>query len=334
MVCILSLCSAGTAVSCGKERPGAQQREGVVLQVVNVGVCITDGSVPLRHPRWSPDGSAIAAVSSDNNSLWLLRPDGSGLRKLTEALGVGSAFCWCDSSRLIAYRSVQYVGAKRILSLQVLDVKAGAARSLLETSLSLSPPVCCSTSRRIAVAIGDSVVFFGVRADRGGIAVESPPGQTSSRRGPACTMLLPVAKGLRIGREDLSGLVISEWPLTAPVLNASLSPGGRYVAVETLGSDTLRILDLERREGHPLGRGHDPVWSPRGDLIAWVESTENGLRIQQSDLVLYHVPSKITYRLTSTQDQIERDPCWAPDGRRLVYVDEASGRLQLAELAH
>lgn len=54
-------------------------------------------------PRWSPDGSQIAFISEQSgyNEIWLVRPDGEGLRRLTHAGMDFSDIAWSpDGSRL------------------------------------------------------------------------------------------------------------------------------------------------------------------------------------------------------------------------------------------
>jgi eukaryotic-like serine/threonine-protein kinase len=64
-----------------------------------------DPAVSVGVPVWSPDGSAIAFVSSKNHTglefgIWLVNPDGSNLRRLAET-GLGAA--WSPDGRFVYY---------------------------------------------------------------------------------------------------------------------------------------------------------------------------------------------------------------------------------------
>src|SRR5262249_49731093 len=55
-------------------------------------VQLTNDAAGERFPRWSPDGRRIAYFSnrSGRNQIWVVNPDGSGLRQLTDYVeGVG-----------------------------------------------------------------------------------------------------------------------------------------------------------------------------------------------------------------------------------------------------
>jgi Tol biopolymer transport system component len=69
---------------------------------------LTDDPSPDRHPRWSPDGNWIAFRSrrTDEYDIWLIRPDGSGLKPLTKSVGDerGSYATWSPDGAYIAYQ--------------------------------------------------------------------------------------------------------------------------------------------------------------------------------------------------------------------------------------
>jgi dipeptidyl aminopeptidase/acylaminoacyl peptidase len=75
-------------------------------------------------PRWAPDGSNIAFLSqrSGFNELWLIRPDGTGLRQLTQlGLDVGEHVWSPDGARLAV--TLNRGGA---LDLALVEVESGA----------------------------------------------------------------------------------------------------------------------------------------------------------------------------------------------------------------
>jgi dipeptidyl aminopeptidase/acylaminoacyl peptidase len=79
-------------------------------------------------PRWSPDGRLIAYISQrpDFNEVWLVRPDGTGLRRLTHLeMDVGE-IAWSPDSRSLA-ATVNRGGA---MDLALIDVGSGESADL------------------------------------------------------------------------------------------------------------------------------------------------------------------------------------------------------------
>jgi dipeptidyl aminopeptidase/acylaminoacyl peptidase len=88
------------------------------------------GQPKLRswQPRWSPDGAQIAFLSQQSgwNEVWLVRPDGQGLRRLTDLGADVDDLAWSpDGARLAA--AVNRGGA---LHLVLIDAQTGEATTL------------------------------------------------------------------------------------------------------------------------------------------------------------------------------------------------------------
>jgi dipeptidyl aminopeptidase/acylaminoacyl peptidase len=81
------------------------------------------------NPRWSPDGKQIAFISQQegHDDLWLIKPDGSGLRQLTH-LGYDISWpSWSPDCKKIVC-SVNEAGA---MNLVAIDTESGTPESLL-----------------------------------------------------------------------------------------------------------------------------------------------------------------------------------------------------------
>jgi len=112
---------------------------------------------------------------------------------------------------------------------------------------------------------------------------------------------------------------------SGPANNAfpSFAPdGGRFV-YRTFGpdGDGLRIMDLETRAATWLTHGYDnfPLWSPRGDLIAFSRQAEGAYEI-------YTVKpdGSALRRLTFTRGN-DAHMAWSPDGESIAFVSSRMG---------
>jgi serine/threonine protein kinase len=104
----------------------------------------------------------------------------------------------------------------------------------------------------------------------------------------------------------------------------ALSPDGKQqVVVRTEGNAELWLITLdgsqsEWRITYTEAHDYDPVWSPVGELIAFVsEQTGNG------DIYISTPLGFDVQRVTINEEPADKHPTWSPDGRHLAFWSEA-----------
>jgi hypothetical protein len=129
--------------------------------------------------------------------------------------------------------------------------------------------------------------------------------------------------------------VTQEWPYTLQLRAESHSPDGTRSVIVSERQDTeSRQLGVYMRDNasgalHLLmltkGIAYDPVWSPRGDLIAFV-SNDSG----NDEIYIVNPDSSNLRRLTNNTWEWDKHPSWSPDGSQIVFwSNRDSGRQQL-----
>jgi serine/threonine-protein kinase len=105
----------------------------------------------------------------------------------------------------------------------------------------------------------------------------------------------------------------------------ALSPDGKQqIVVRTEGNAELWLVTLDGSESewrltYTEAFDYDPVWSPVGDLIAYVsEQTGNG------DIYISTSLGFDVQRITINQDPADKHPTWSPDGQYLAYWSDAN----------
>jgi Tol biopolymer transport system component len=70
---------------------------------------LTDGSSYDNFPQWSPRGDVIMFTSDREGDfdLYTIRPDGTGLRRLTNAPGNDAHSAWCSDGQWIVFSSAR-----------------------------------------------------------------------------------------------------------------------------------------------------------------------------------------------------------------------------------
>jgi TolB protein len=107
------------------------------LWIVNVatGDLSHVSALPALNPAWSPDGRTIAfgrpGTIGLDSGIWLIHPDGSGLRRLASAAVTWDGnISWSPDGTKIAFAAPRPVGTAPFVDVDVVNVATGEIRVL------------------------------------------------------------------------------------------------------------------------------------------------------------------------------------------------------------
>ena len=309
---------------------------------------LTSGPGGDFRPSWSPDGQWVA-FSSDRGStlprekgaqwwvhlqvadIYLIHPDGSGLKRLSEAGNFCGSPKWTrDSRRVVAY----------CMSAEETHTYRVPPRPTQGETRLVSLDIASGESTRVAV--GPGIKMFPVVLPSGEIAYvrkdAGAPGvlYANGSRGPAGAVRSPSwsPDGTRVAYHTVLSNEAPDWQKTWSrssgyelVLTRFLPafhPDGQRLAA-TLDSDDTRLVLIDsgtntsrtffQQEGK---RAYAPQWSAQGDLIIFGVGFYFRDRAGGAQVALIRPDGSGFRQLTSGANN-NGFPSFAPDGRRFVY---------------
>jgi Tol biopolymer transport system component len=259
----------------------------------------------LNAPSWSPDGQQAVYAR------FVFKHDSMMVKQWSR----NKNFDLYATGMLPDYdRSGEYLAVTKTVSdektgtlstsLFVLDA-AKPEQTILKRSGLILAPSWSPDGKQIAVGVGQFTAFLDLEAGS-----KKP--------------IDPVNGGAQVAivNADGSGFHIVT---SGPDNNAfaSFAPDGKQLIYRTQGLDGqgLRIMNLEDHSVKTLTDDYDnfPVWSPRGDLIAFMRRIDGNFEI-----CTVRPDGKDFTQLTHIKGN-EAHVAWSPDGERILFTSSRMG---------
>ena len=294
------------------------------------------------RPSWSPDGKWMAFTSdrdtrrarwdggwefTQSTALYMVRADGSSLRRLTEPGGYAGSPRWSvDGRRIVFYRSTPQdvypgrFGRNRPSVSQIvsMDVESGAVHELTSgPGLKIAPQWLADGEVGFVQKFGDAKGLAFVSGKAGVPGMMQNPSWSAD--GKTVVYQKPIdAKAPRMLA------VFSRDPgfsLYRTGNFASWSPAGdRFVVTE--GTE-LQMFDARGENGRTIydsksGQVTFPAWSPDGKAIAFGVGSYFTGHTKPAAIAMVNADGT-GYRKVTEGPGNAGFPSWSPDGKRIVY---------------
>jgi dipeptidyl aminopeptidase/acylaminoacyl peptidase len=307
----------GASVVYQVSRPNWQENAfDADLWIVNVAEPLKPRKLDVGNgwngeARWSPDGKRIAFLSdrSGCRQIFIMSPDGSGVRKLTSVDAGINEFHWSPDSQSIAFTADSDPDSHRARIERYGDFEIvkedRTPGALWRIRIPQTPDAPRSKPEPLVKDLKYSVGGFAFSPDGTRIAFQSDG-----------------IFSLDLNTKAISKLTSGAGPYRSPVW----SPDSSSVAFETAGGDPnfyystwyIARVSASGGDAEPLSKGFDE----NPDLRAWTRSGIFFAALQRTSSHLYRVDPTTheIHCVTGPEDAIDQQFSITPSGDRMAFV--------------
>ncbi len=256
-------------------------------------------------PRWSPDGSRLAFLSTRAGApqIFVTSADGSNARKITDVPEGVTEFVWSPDSKSFAFVTDVYPECKDLKC--VADKSAAAENSKVKAVV---------TDRLLyrhwdTFKHGKRSHLF-VISSSGGEPKDLTPGDYDvppfSLGDPTAFAFSPDGKEICFARNTDK--------------EEALSTNNDLFIVPVSGGEAKRITTVNK------GSDTTPRYSPDGKFIAYRSQARNGFESDRFRLMLYDRKAGTSRELSANFDRWVEDLAWLPNSSGLILTGQDRGR--------
>lgn len=296
-------------------------------ELSNVTRLTNDAAAKFENPRFSPDGKQIAFTSFGYDGLFVMNADGTNMRQISDASGVGYDFKWSADAQSILVRDTRWEGTEgdmtRAHAAVVINTADGKAVKVTADHPDMQPPVWRYAGTKARVVSDAETAVVATRPLKAAALKDFE--QTAQRVEYQIGFITDTETLKTI---DANGNISVIYNGCA--LEPKLSPDGRRVAFND-EFDNVKVMNIDGTGLTEIAKGFRPAWLNDGQLVI-ERTTDDGHTYLTGDLFMVNLDSKAEKALTKTSNRIEMNPAVSADGNRIVFTDFNDGQVYIAEI--
>lgn len=272
------------------------------------------------NPTFSPDGKKIAYTKSGYTGIWIYDLSTKSTKQITDEQAAGFGYKWSSDSKSILSRVAKYENMNRLNAVKIFDVETDQQIQLTEFRTRM--PFMPEWSEQ------DTKVII---PSKNGVEVYSTG--KLYKLNPSAPKIDAYIIGDKIGTRNAS---TNEEKIIEPlkdvqVINLISSPDKKKLAFEVMGGN-MYSMNIDGTNLIDLGKGHRPRWSSDSKKIIYMITEDNGDNYTASDIYTINADGTQKKNLTNTNDRIEMNPCFSPDGKAIVFDVYNDGSIYLMNI--
>lgn len=294
-------------------------------------------------PSFSPDGTQIIFNSDrekENNDVYLMNADGSGLRKITDGPGWDASppNAWSPDGTRVLLLSDRDGGKEHIYLMNIEPYVPRLVTSKIESEEPLAPSYAPDGDRILYLANKEIRIFeTGSKTDRIIFRTAEGADPTFSPDGRKILFQDRISENTEVCTVDIDGSgFVNLTQSQSRDMSPSFSPDGKKIAFSSnraASTTTFEIYVMNSDGSEPSmifgdrAMSAGPSWSPDGKSVVFANDREDG-RIGNFELFSIDIEGGKENRLT-IRPRYDTSPVFSPDGRRIAFASNTDGNSEI-----
>ena len=277
----------------------------------------------FMRPVWSPAGDKIAFTGPNQKGIWIFEISTEKIIQITDKDGTGYKFSWSPNGEYIAFRAKYTDNYRSVMALEAIEVNSKKVVFLTPQQKNLGLPQWGKDNSSVFVTQKEKL-----KEIKTGIQLTKALSKTKPKvRDELIFSSYGKLKTAQFGNPDS----VKSFLKNTEIINSEISPSGDFVVCEEYGGDLI-VIDLKNNKRKSLGTGYRPAWSSDGNWISYMVTEDDGHQYLASDIYISSFDGKHQFNITETDEMMEMNPSWSPDGISIVYDEFSSGTIYIQRL--
>jgi Tol biopolymer transport system component len=260
----------------------------------------------VMNPIFSPDSNKIAYTKTSYHGIWMYDLQSQTTKQITDEAAAGFAFKWSADSKSILTRVAKYENMRRYNAVKIFNVKTLESEQLSDyrTMMPYLPQWIEGDTKVLLPVKGEDEVYI--------------TGKVKYNSGNSNLVVFEKDNKIVVKNLDNNSEQFFEPIKDAEYINLSTSPARTKIVFEVMGGNMF-VMNIDGTNLIDLGKGNRPCWSFDSEKIIYMIAEDDGHDYTASDIFLINTDGTQKRNVTNTKDLIEMNPCFAPDGKSIVF---------------
>ena len=274
------------------------------------------------HPVWSTTSDWIAFTSIGYQGIWVLNSRSHEIKKLTDEQGSGFGFSWSNTGQEIVCITTDYEGKKPFNQLKIFDIENDTSWTVTDGKQRFRGlPRWSIDDQQVYIMGKRNIHIFESK-----LKISEPMTTPQNKQ-----MVFLKSGKIVVETFDQVTEKVFEPVSGMGTINLMISPDRSKLAFEVYGGN-MYVMNVDGTGLTDLGVGYRPQWSPGGEYLAYMITEDDGYRFTQSDIYTIKIDGSDKNNLTNTNDILEMNPSWSPEGNRIVFDNYNEGSIYVVEV--